>query len=354
MSEKLSHPLGIHRVLDRPVVLPQNAQKLDASLPLQPGEVLIDVDCLQIDSASFHQLMAAHGGNLQKVEEQILDIVKNRGKLQNPVTGSGGMLIGSIQGVASPEHFKSSPVGQKVATLISLTATPLHIDQILSIDPQTERVFVKGHAILFEKTIYTHLPEFCSEGAFLAAFDVCGAPLLSQRYIQKGQTILLMGLGKAARLVLASLKQDFGDQVNVLACDISDEAVQEYQAKSFPKSYQFFKADATQLIAFEDLIAEKTEGYGADVVINLVNVPGTEMPSVLCTKDHGACIFFSMATDFQKASLGAESAVKDIQMVMGAGYVKGHAEHVIELLKNDDELRLDFESRFGNKMEESA
>lgn len=347
MQKKNSHPLGIHRVLDRPVVLPQNANVLDASLPLQPGEVLIDVDCLQIDSASFHQLMESVGGDLKVLESKILEIVAQRGKMQNPVTGSGGMLIGTIQEVNHPEHPAQVHVGQTVATLISLTATPLQIEKILKIDPQTERIFIQGHAILFEKTIYTHLPDFCSEGAFLAAFDVCGAPLLTERYIKKGDTVLLMGLGKASRLVLSSLKQNYGESISVLACDVNEEVVAQYRAKTFPKTYDFFVANATHLIEFEQIIQNKTKNQGAEVVVNLVNVSGTEMAAILSTKDHGTCLFFSMATDFQKASLGAESAVKDIQLVMGAGYVKGHAEQVIELLKNDAELKNDFEERFG-------
>ena len=40
-------------------VLPQRAKKVDPSLPLRDGELLIDVESLNIDAASFKQLKEA-------------------------------------------------------------------------------------------------------------------------------------------------------------------------------------------------------------------------------------------------------------------------------------------------------
>src|SRR5271154_5632385 len=94
---------GLGRVLDEPGVLPQRAKALDAALPLRPGELLIDVDSLNIDAASFRQLKEAAGGDAAKISAAIREIVRTRGKMQNPVTGSGGMLIGRVRTVGA-EH----------------------------------------------------------------------------------------------------------------------------------------------------------------------------------------------------------------------------------------------------------
>src|SRR4051812_29826975 len=89
-------PYGIQRVIHQKGILPQQAEKIDPSLPIAEDELLIEVESLNIDSASFHQIQEACGGDLVKIEKHVLDLVERRGKHHNPVTGSGGMLIGRV------------------------------------------------------------------------------------------------------------------------------------------------------------------------------------------------------------------------------------------------------------------
>ena len=84
---------GSHRVLDARKILPQPAMKLDNTMVIYDNEVLLDVSTLNIDSASYTQIRGACDGDAAKMEDMILSIVAERGKMQNPVTGSGGMLI---------------------------------------------------------------------------------------------------------------------------------------------------------------------------------------------------------------------------------------------------------------------
>jgi L-erythro-3,5-diaminohexanoate dehydrogenase len=100
--------LGVHRVLEPAGVLPQAAQRLDAAPEIGPDEVRIAVQRLNLDAASFRQLSEAHRGDGEAVRAAVLDIVATRGKMQNPVTGSGGMLIGLVDAVG-PESPPSSP-----------------------------------------------------------------------------------------------------------------------------------------------------------------------------------------------------------------------------------------------------
>ncbi|MEI2650181.1 MAG: hypothetical protein V9G15_14490 [Dermatophilaceae bacterium] len=127
-------PYGLHRVLEPTgpeVTLPQAAQRLDARAELWPGEVRIAVDTLNLDAASYRQLATKHqraDGSVdgEAVRAEVLAIVASRGKMQNPVTGSGGMLIGTVAEVG-PESPLGLAVGDRVATLVSLSLTPLAI-----------------------------------------------------------------------------------------------------------------------------------------------------------------------------------------------------------------------------------
>jgi L-erythro-3,5-diaminohexanoate dehydrogenase len=52
----MSSPIGLHRVLEPKGVLPQAAQRLDASPALADDEVLVRVERLNLDASSFRQL----------------------------------------------------------------------------------------------------------------------------------------------------------------------------------------------------------------------------------------------------------------------------------------------------------
>ena len=71
------------------------------------------------------------------------------------------------------------------------------------------------------------------------------------------------------------------------------------------------------------------------------------MSSILLTKDEGIVYFFSMATNFAKAALGAEGVGKDVTMVMGNGYTKGHTEITLDIMRESKELRKIFEELYA-------
>jgi len=131
MRTSAASPIGVHRVLEPAgASLPQAARRLDPSPELWPDEVRIAVETLNLDAASYRQLAEkhTHEGTLdgQGVRAEVLDIVATRGKMQNPVTGSGGMLIGTVEEVG-PESTLGLAVGDHVATLVSLSLTPLQL-----------------------------------------------------------------------------------------------------------------------------------------------------------------------------------------------------------------------------------
>ena len=103
--------------------------------------------------------------------------------------------------------------------------------------------------------------------------------------------------------------------------------------------FRSFHIDATDAVGMYEKIMELTDGELCDVVINVVNVENTEMASILATKDDGLVYFFSMATSFTKAALGAEGVGKDVNMIIGNGYCKGHAEVTLQELRENEGLK---------------
>jgi L-erythro-3,5-diaminohexanoate dehydrogenase len=86
-------------------------------------------------------------------------------------------------------------------------------------------------------------------------------------------------------------------------------------------------------------------GDQVDVTVVCVDVPGCEHGAVLATRDGGTVVFFSMATSFAAAALGAEGLAADVQMLIGNGYVPGHAQFALQLLRTEPGVRALFEGR---------
>ncbi len=341
------HPFGLHRSLDPPGVLPQVARRLDATPKPFDNEVAIAVSALSIDSASFRQLRETESTTGESVPDQILRIVRERGKMQNPVTGSGGMLLGRVAEVGRrhPAAARLRP-GERIASLVSLTLTPLHLESIGEVHVQTERVDATGTAILFERTLLAKLPDDFPEAVALAAFDVAGAPAAVLRDARPGSTVLVIGTGKAGLLCLAAARERVGGSGRVLAVEPSRPAAERALSLGFADA--IFSLDARDPVAMLSAVEGATSGRLADLVVNVANVSGTEAASVLCARDDGAVLYFGMATSFSAAALGAEGLAKPTALWIGNGYVPGHDEAALGLLRRHPALAKAFGEMAGS------
>lgn len=337
---------GSHRVLEPQGKLPQGAQKLDNDFSkLYDNEILVDVHSLNIDSASFAQLKQAAQGDPEKIKEQILKIVVDRGKMQNPVTGSGGMFIGTVAAFGSALKLKDLKIGDKIASLVSLSLTPLYIEEIKAIHPEIDRVDIKGQAVLFASGIYAKLPTDLSENLSLAALDVAGAPAQTAKLVKPGDSVLILGAGgKSGLLCLYEAKKRVGPTGNVIALDRSEKDVEKIRALGL--AHQIIVADATNALEVLEKTLEANDNQEVDIAISCVNAPDAEMSCILPVRQEGIVYFFSMATSFTKAALGAEGVGKDVTMIIGNGYTKGHAEITLWELRENEELKEYFNQRY--------
>ncbi|NLY81672.1 MAG: zinc-binding dehydrogenase [Clostridiales bacterium] len=342
---KKGNPYGTHRVISPKGVLPQPADVIDNTMEIYDNEVLIDVKTLNIDSASFTEIERRSEGDVEKIKETMLGIVAKAGKHKNPWTGSGGMLIGTVKEVG-PAYVGDIKVGDKIATLVSLSLTPLVIEEILAVRPDIDQVDIKGQAILFQSGIYAKLPEDMAEGLALSALDVAGAPAQTAKLVRPGNKVLVIGGGgKSGLMCLYEAKKRAGVTGQVICMAHSEKSFKRAKDLGFADDY--FAADATDAVGVYDKIMELTDGELCDIVINCVNIDNTEMASILATKDEGLVYFFSMATSFTKAALGAEGVGKDVNMIIGNGYTKGHAAITLQELREHEGLRNLFQEMYA-------
>jgi L-erythro-3,5-diaminohexanoate dehydrogenase len=328
--------------MDERTVLPQAAQRLDTRAELWPDEVRVRVERLNLDAASFRQLERKHGGDGDLVRAEVLDIVATRGKMQNPETGSGGMLVGTVEEVG-PESPLGLQVGDRVATLVSLTLTPLVIeDGLARWDGRGEQVPCDGYAVLFGRSIAAVIPDDLDPALSLSVMDVCGAPALTQRHVARYEApvVAVIGAaGKSGSLCLAAARRAGARRTVGVVPHEAEAAL----LRDAGLADGVVVADARDPIALRDAVTEA--GGPADVTVVCVDVPGCEGGAILATAAAGTVIFFSMATSFSAAALGAEGLAADVTMLVGTGYVPGHAAAAMELLRTEPGVRSLFERR---------
>ena len=337
---------GIHRVISPVGVLTQAAQKIDNDMSkLYTNEIICDVISLNIDSASFTQLKEANQHDPQKIGEMILAIVNERGKMQNPVTGSGGMFIGKVAYIGQDLQDRDLKVGDTVASLVSLSLTPLKIARIKDIHMDIDRVDVEAQAVLFESGIYAKLPGDMSEALALAALDVAGAPAQAAKLIKPGDSVLILGAnGKSGVLCGWEAIKRVGPTGNVVAMVRSKEKGQELM--DLGVFHKYIITDATQPVDLLEKALAANNGHEYDISISCVNVANCEMSAILPVRDGGLVYFFSMATNFTKAALGAEGVGKDVTMIVGNGYTKDHATITLEELRENKKIRDLFNKKY--------
>ena len=349
MAELKGNKYGTHRVIEPKGVLTQAAWKVDNDMSkVYSNEIVCDVTSLNIDSASFTQIAEACGGDEKKIGEMILGIVAERGKQQNPVTGSGGMFKGVVSHIG--EDLKKKPgfdlkEGDKIVSLVSLSMTPLRIDKILAIHKDIDRVDIEGKAILFESALYAKMPEDMSEPLALAALDVAGAPAQARKLPHEGDSVLILGAnGKSGVLCGWEAMKKVGPNGKVVGVVRNPKQVPGLLELGVYTDV--IVADCTKPVEVMEAALAANDGKEYDLSICCVNIESCEMSAILPVHDDGLVYFFSMATSFTKAALGAEGIGKDVTMIIGNGYTKNHAQITLDVLRENPKLRKLFDEKY--------
>jgi len=340
-------PYGTHRVIAPIGALPQSADVIDNTMNCLDNEILIDVKTLNIDSASFTQIKDACHNNEVEMISMIESIVKKRGKMQNPVTGSGGMLLGVVKSIGSNLDVDLE-VGDAIATLVSLSLTPLKIHKIKKLHLDKDQIDIDGEAILFQTGIYAKIPNDLPADIVLSALDVAGAPAQVAKLVKPGDNVLIIGAGgKSGVLCSYQARKSTGVKGHVYGL-IYDEREYEdlFQLNVCDK---IIVGDARIPMDVYTNVMAASQQEKMDVTINVVNVPNTEMSSILPTKDSGIVYFFGMATSFSKAALGAEGIKSEATMMIGNGYTSHHDQITLNLLRESKQLYELFKKRYGSE-----
>jgi L-erythro-3,5-diaminohexanoate dehydrogenase len=344
-------PFGTHRAVEPRGALPQPAWRVDNDFSrLFEGEMLLAVETLNVDAASFRQMEEAVGKDRDVdsgVASAVEETVRTRGKQHNPVTGSGGMLLGRVAQLAPGRRDEGAvAVGDRVATLVSLSLTPLKVDRVKAVRRASAQLDVDGEAILFASGAYAKMPSDLPDRLALAVLDVAGAAPQVARLVKPGASVLVLGAGgKSGILCAAEARRAGGKGARIIG--IESYATYAEELRALEICDEVVSADARDPVAVRKAVLAANGGREVDVSFSCVNVGDAEMAAILSTRERGVVYLFAMSTSFTKAALGAEGVGKDVDLMIGNGYAIGHAEHTLQMMRDMPAVRAVFEARYG-------
>lgn len=329
--------LGTWRALEPPGALPHIATRVDADSDANEYEAEVEVEMLNIDATSFRQLRQSHGSPAD-VADAIAEIVATCGKMQNPVTRSGGILVGRLSRLGSHRHEEAS-LGDRVVPIASLISTPLRLDSVGPVDLDSPQVPVTGRAIVTGKMSCAIVPDDLPLDAVLSALDVYPAPWHTQVLARGGDHVVIVGSGHAGLAAAVAARERVGPTGRVTVIDVSERALE--LARSVDPGVVTIVADATDpaAVAAEFVSRQLPK---ADLTLLCATVPGCEGTGILLTKDDGTVLFFSTATSFAAAALGADSLSSLARLSIPNGFTPDRGGYLLDLLRRTPALLATF------------
>jgi L-erythro-3,5-diaminohexanoate dehydrogenase len=265
---------------------------------------------------------------------RISEIVATRGKMHNPETGSGGVLLGTVAAVG--ERFAAPPaVGDRIVTLASLTMTALRLESVDRVDPDSAQVEVTGTAYVADSAPWGPVPDDLPFERVLEVYDVYGAASHTRNLAPRTGTVCVLGTGHAGKLACAAAR-DTMDGGTVIAVDVDAAAVARVQELGLCDIGVV--ADLRDPIAAVQAVRE-AGGEPADLTIVVVNATGCEPAAILLTADEGTVLFFSMATSFTTAALSADGMATNVRMLVGSGFTPDVGAYALDLVRRTEALR---------------
>jgi L-erythro-3,5-diaminohexanoate dehydrogenase len=337
--------LGVHRSLEPAGALPHIARRVDAQTPANQWEAELDVEMLNVDATSYKAIRERCDGDPERMAATIMEIVAERGKLQNPWTGSGGILVGTVSRVGDRHWDAGLEVGDRVVPLVSLITLPLRLEAAGPLDPASPQVPARGRAIVTGRMACARVPADLPLSTVLSALDVYPAASHARTLARPGQHVLVLGAGHAGLVAAAAAHEAVGAggaRGRVTALDASEPALARMRAADAATTA--IHGDATDPVG----TMRALEAHGlprADLTLICTSAPGCEGTAILATQEHGTVLFFSTATSFPAAALGADAVASRVALVIPNGQTDDRGDYTLDLLRRSPALRDAFEGR---------
>lgn len=310
---------GLSRVIEPVGSVPVIAWKLDNSRDIRPGEARVALEKLLIEKSAFQQICNQCSYDESKMKAQIMDIVHKRGKFHNPFTDSAGVAFGTIEemGVVFQREHPDLRIGDKYLCNETMTALPMYLDHIKSIDFNYNQLDVEGYGIIFGSTSSYIFESYFDVRYVLMANEEAGGLQRTAALAKENSTVAIIGKDVSTAMLYCLAAKMSGTNCRLIV--ILDE---EHMLGISEEALEDVFHEAADKLIFLDIgnpagsFLERRDLWNcADVVINCEDQTGAEPLSAFLCRNGGYLYFTRMRSNYTTAILVAESMHKNVNTI---------------------------------------
>ena len=324
--------------------LPVYAWKLDNNPKIHEDELLIKVTKLHLENGNFNQICSEVGGDEEKIKTTVIEIVKQRGKMHNPYTGTGGLCAGTVIKIGNNfEDNAGVNIGDEVLVPVSVAMLPLMLEKVKKVNYIYNDLDVEGYAVIYSGCpIIKRTPEI-SWDLLLSAFEESASIKKASDLAEGKKNLLVIGSNLIVAMLYGFAVKKVMDPDGALICALYEDRMPftSYDAKNQEKQSLCSVFDEVHLMDFKgmsemgDFIEKaklKERGF-FDVIVNCADQAGAEAISVILAKHGGNVLFSNLNNNYTRALLIQEAIDRDMNLICAVGYTEGYYEYTLQLVR---------------------
>lgn len=337
---------GIQRVLEPQHVLPTSAWKLDNGRTIYPNELKVSIQRIHLEGTGFKQICTEFNDDDKKIKQAIIDMVIRRGKLHNPVTDTGGLVLGVVEEIGKDyENSQGLKVGDLVICNASAASMPMYIESISNVDRAYNQVEAKGYVIAHDKIPIVKAMDDISSDMLMFAFDQSGTLYRLKTLLEGKEKFLIVGNSMLTNLLYGHvIRRELGSDCEI-TCLLDKKSNTRIAGNSIDELIKITFDEVSYLDILRPV--ESVEKLGADsyydLSVNCAEIPGAETINILATKPGGTVLFANLINNLNIAIYITESISKPLDVRGAEGYLEGYADFDIELVRELSEYLKDME-----------
>ncbi len=332
----MSEIYGIKRVLEPKNVLPTSAWKLDNGRNIYPDEIRVSIKRIHLEGTGFKQICTESNDDEKKIKQNIMDMVIRRGKLHNPVTDTGGLIMGTVEEIGKEYTNRASlAVGDLVICNASAASMPLYIEEITSVNKAFNQIEAKGYAIVHSSLPVVKAPDDVPVDMLMFAFDQSGTLYRLHQLVKGKKKFLIVGNSMLTNLLYGYVIRDtVGEN-----CEITCLLDKRVNLRLAGKGMDSLISSVFDEVNFLDILrpmecVEKLGGESLfDLSVNCAEIPGAETVNILATKPGGTVLFANLINNLNIALYITESISKNLEVRSAEGYLEEYDEFDVDIVR---------------------
>ena len=332
----MSMTYGIKRVLEPQHVLPTSAWRLDNSRNIYPDELRVSIERIHLEGTSFKQICTEANDDEKKIKQKIIDIVIRRGKLHNPVTDTGGLVMGVVEEIGKEyDNKKGLKVGDKVICNVSAASLPIYIENITKVDKVLSQVEAEGYAIVHNRIPMVKVPDDVPLELLMFALDQSGTLYRLHKLIETQRKFLIVGNSMLTNLLYGYvIRKKVGPEAEIV-CLFDKRTNQRVTGGGIDKMVEmiFNEVHFINILRPMECMRQLDAESLFDFSVNCAEIPGAETINILATRPGGRVLFANLINNLNIALYITESMSKPLDVRGAEGYVDDYEEFDMEIVR---------------------